>query len=228
MCLFHFHLHGHHIIPLIGGATALVGDPSGRATEREPAEEEKTRSSAESLTAAVSHFFARALEYAQSRIVLKPNRFIEIRPKNNAKWHREMTMMDFLRDVGVHARVNTMLNKESRHRSHSAYHRAECAAKQIPKGPPPPIAFGLTTPLLTTAAGVKFGKSAGNAVWLDPELTSIFNFYQYFVRTADTEVEKYLKLLTLMSWQDINDTMEAHKLQPEQRIAQRRLASELN
>jgi tyrosyl-tRNA synthetase len=76
----------------------------------------------------------------------------------------------------------------------------------------PPRAYGLTTPLLTTATGVKFGKTAGNAVWLDPQLTSVFNFYQYFVRTSDAEVESYLKLFTLLSWTEINETMESHRV----------------
>ncbi|KAF8210312.1 hypothetical protein K438DRAFT_1959597 [Mycena galopus ATCC 62051] len=277
MCLLHFHVRGHHVIPLIGGATGLIGDPSGRTTERELAETDTTKSNATALVKSVERFFKRALQYADDRIVLAPDRMIEIRPKNNLAWHQPMSMMDFLRTVGVHSRINTMLNKESVRtrlqsnagmsfteftyqllQAYDFYHlhkhfkcsvqiggsdqwgnilagislidridppaAAASDASTKPKGNPPPRAYGLTTPLLTTATGVKFGKTAGNAVWLDPTLTSVFNFYQYFVRTSDAEVESYLKLLTLLSWTEISETMESHRLQPDQRIAQRRLA----
>ncbi|KAJ7045554.1 hypothetical protein C8F04DRAFT_940484 [Mycena alexandri] len=269
MCLLHFHVRGHHIIPLIGGATGLIGDPSGRTTERELAETETTAENTSALVNSVELFFKRALLYAEDRIVLPPERLTDIRAKNNLEWHRNMTMMDFLRTVGVHSRINTMLNKESvRTRLQSKqgisfteftyqllqaydfyhlYKNFRCAVQvggsdqwgnilagisligrtEAQNIDDAPTAFGLTTPLLTTAAGVKFGKTAGNAVWLDPSLTSVFNFYQYFVKTSDAEVESYLKLLTLLSWTEISETMQSHKLQPDQRIAQRRLASEL-
>ncbi|KAJ6593938.1 hypothetical protein B0H19DRAFT_891595, partial [Mycena capillaripes] len=269
MCLLHFHVRGHHIIPLIGGATGLIGDPSGRTTERELAETEATASNTTALVESVERFFKRALLYADDRIELAQGRLMDIRAKNNLSWHRDMTMMDFLRTVGVHSRINTMLNKESVRtrlqskqgmsfteftyqllQAYDFYHLHKHFSCTIQLGGSdqwgnilagislisrvdgqqlnaPPTTFGLTTPLLTTATGVKFGKTAGNAVWLDPELTSVFNFYQYFVRTSDAEVESYLKLFTLLSWTEINETMESHKLQPDQRIAQRRLASEL-
>ncbi|KAJ7462346.1 hypothetical protein B0H11DRAFT_2285666 [Mycena galericulata] len=260
MCLFHFHVRGHNVIPLIGGATGLIGDPSGRTTERELADIAITAKNTESLAESVERFFARALTYADDRIILAQDRFKPIRALNNIEWHRDMSMMDFLRTVGVHSRVNTMLNKESVrtrlasrqggitfteftyqllqaydfHHLHNHFGGATSSpalpsSTVSPAAPPTPspTAFGLTTPLLTSATGVKFGKTAGNAVWLDPSLTSVFNFYQYFVKTADAEVESYLKLLTLMSWTEISYTMEAHNREPNQRIAQRRLASEL-
>jgi len=88
-------------------------------------------------------------------------------------------------------------------------------------------AFGLTIPLLTTASGEKFGKSAGNAVWLDNNLTSVFDFYQFFLRVADTDASKYLKLLTFRSVEEIDALMVEHERHPEKRIAQRMLASEV-
>ncbi|KAJ7188195.1 hypothetical protein C8R46DRAFT_1053978 [Mycena filopes] len=269
MCLLHFHVRGHRIIPLIGGATGLIGDPSGRTTERDLAETETTAENTTALVNSVELFFKRALLYADDRIVLAPERLVDIRAKNNIDWHRNMTMMDFLRTVGVHSRINTMLNKESVRtrlqskqgisfteftyqllQAYDFYHLHKNFRCSVQVGgsdqwgnilagislisrieaeniDDPPTAFGLTTPLLTTAAGVKFGKTAGNAVWLDPSLTSVFNFYQYFVKTSDAEVESYLKLLTLLSWTEISETMESHRRQPDQRIAQRRLASEL-
>ncbi|KAJ7647297.1 hypothetical protein FB45DRAFT_892983, partial [Roridomyces roridus] len=269
MCLLHFHIRGHTIIPLIGGATGLIGDPSGRTTERDLAEAETTSHNTTSLVDSVERFFSRALTYADQRIVLPKERFQPIRAKNNIDWHRDMSMMEFLRTVGVHARVNTMLNKDTvrtrlatkqgisfteftyqllqAYDFHHLFKHFNCTIQvggsdqwgnilggialinRIDGRPAEavPAAFGLTTPLLTTASGVKFGKSAGNAVWLDPSLTSVFNFYQYFIRTADADVERYLKLLTLMSWGEISETMKVHQAEPGQRIAQRRLASEL-
>ncbi|KAJ7497332.1 tyrosine-tRNA ligase [Mycena latifolia] len=269
MCLLHFHVRGHHIIPLIGGATGLIGDPSGRSTERDPAETETTAQNTAALVESVTQFFKRASLYADERIVLDKDKIQEIHVQNNIEWHQNVSMMDFLRNVGVYSRVNTMLNRESvrtrlesQHgisfteftyqllQAYDFYHLHQRFGCSIQVGgsdqwgnilggislinrinarnpDAPPAAFGLTTPLLTSSTGVKFGKSAGNAVWLDPELTSVFNFYQYFVKTPDTEVESYLKLMTLLSWTEISDIMSAHKLQPHQRIAQRRLASEL-
>ncbi|KAJ6586961.1 hypothetical protein DFH09DRAFT_1308046 [Mycena vulgaris] len=269
MCLLHFHVRGHRIIPLIGGATGLIGDPSGRSTEREPAETETTAQNTVALIGSVDLFFKRAFLYADDRIILDRERCQDVHVHNNVDWHKDMSMMDFLRNVGVHSRVNTMLNKdsvrtrlESRQgisfteftyqllQAYDFYHLHKqfgCSVQiggsdqwgnivagislinRINARDPdaPPTAFGLTTPLLTSATGVKFGKTAGNAVWLDPNLTSVFSFYQYFVKTPDTDVESLLKLLTLMSWTEISETMQAHNLQPNQRIAQRRLASEL-
>ncbi|KAJ6625608.1 hypothetical protein B0H10DRAFT_1782616 [Mycena sp. CBHHK59/15] len=269
MCLLHFQVRGHQIIPLIGGATGLIGDPSGRSTEREPAETEQIEKNTVALSQSVELFFKRAFIYADDRIVLDKGTYPDVRAKNNIEWHKNMTMMDFLRNVGVHSRINTMLNKESvrtrlesKHgisftefsyqllQAYDFYHLHKHFGCNIQVGGSDQwgnilggialinridaqdrggiaSVFGLTTPLLTSASGVKFGKTAGNAVWLDPQMTSVFNFYQYFVKTTDAEVESFLKLLTLMSWSEIHTTMEAHMAQPNQRIAQRRLAAEV-
>ncbi|KAF9971710.1 tyrosyl-tRNA synthetase [Actinomortierella ambigua] len=90
----------------------------------------------------------------------------------------------------------------------------------------PAQAFGLTIPLLTTSTGEKFGKSAGNAVWLDERMTSLFDFYQFFVKTTDADVGRYLHYFTLLSPNDIQDIMRRHELEPEKRIAQHTLAKE--
>nr|GAT56318.1 predicted protein [Mycena chlorophos] len=253
----------------IGGATGLIGDPSGRTTERELAEEQTTLRNTNSLVAHVETFFQRALIYAADRVPLSEDRFAPIRVFNNVEWHRDLTMMGFLRTVGLHSRVNTMLGRESVRarleskqgisfteftyqllQAYDFYHLNKELGCSIQVGgsdqwgnilsgisligrinashpEDPPSAFGITTPLLTTATGAKFGKSAGNAVWMDPQLTSVFNFYQYFVKVPDADVENYMKLLTLMSRDEIDQVMSTHRASPEQRIAQRRLASEL-
>ncbi|THV02327.1 hypothetical protein K435DRAFT_653336, partial [Dendrothele bispora CBS 962.96] len=264
MSLLHFQLHGHTIISLMGGATGLVGDPSGRKTEREPADVQQVEGNVNSISAAVQKFFSRALPYAQSRMTteIAP----EIKPpvlQSNITWHKDFGMLEFLRTVGIHARVNTMISRDSvRTRLDSsaglsfteftyqllqAYdffhlnHHFGCTVQVGGSDQWGNIiaglelinrsasldakAFGITTPLLTTASGEKFGKSAGNAVWLDANLTSIFDFYQYFLKVEDSDVENYLKLFTLLPIPRIQEVMQGH--QAKKRIAQRTLAAEV-
>ncbi|KAF7361859.1 Tyrosine--tRNA ligase [Mycena venus] len=270
MCLLHFHVRGHHVIPpcALEVQPVSLATPRAAPQNRELAETETTASNTDALVKSVERFFKRALLYADDRIVLSPDRMIDIRAKNNIAWHRDMSMMTFFahrrrpQPDKHHAQQGEsnagMSFTEFTYQLLQAYdfyhlHKHFACSVQVggsdqwgnilagislidrigghthanPTANTPPRAYGLTTPLLTTATGVKFGKTAGNAVWLDPALTSVFNFYQYFVRTSDAEVESYLKLFTLLSWTEINETMESHKLQPDQRIAQRRLASEL-
>ncbi|KAK0212645.1 hypothetical protein DFS33DRAFT_1247892 [Desarmillaria ectypa] len=269
MCLLHFELRNHNAIPLIGGATGLVGDPSGRLTERSPADVGLVHGNVLALSRGITRFFRGAFEYAGNRLPggFRPMRD-EVHVKSNLEWYENFGILEFLQRVGVNARVNTMLNRESvraRLESHQGMSFTEftyqllqaydfyylhkhygctiqvggsdqwgnivTGVELISRLNPPSDTvlepFGVTTPLLTTASGEKFGKSAGNAVWLDPTLTSVFDFYQYFVKVEDTDVEKYLKLFTLLSLSEIHDIVEAHKLQPEKRSAQRRLAAEV-
>ncbi|TFK75399.1 tyrosyl-tRNA synthetase [Pluteus cervinus] len=271
MCLLHFQVRGHRIIPLIGGATGLIGDPSGRLVERQLADRKEVEANVVSLSASLDKFFQHALLYAKSRVKEDLN---DVQPPSitsNLIWHKSISMLDFLRTVGVHARINTMLNRESVRarlssqqglsfteftyqllQAYDFYHlnRSHGCTIQIggsdqwgnilaglelisrsnpdqDAGNKPPEAFGITTPLLTTASGDKFGKSAGNAIWLDPILTSVFDFYQYFIRVADADVERYLNLFTLAPEDVIQEIMAEHNKQPEKRIAQRKLAAEV-
>ncbi|TFK44730.1 hypothetical protein BDQ12DRAFT_673472 [Crucibulum laeve] len=272
MTLLHFQIRGHQIIPLIGGATGRIGDPSGRILERQLADVKQVEDNVISLTKSIQNFFKRALVYADAR--LEKNEVICTEPAvtSNLEWHQSFNMLDFLQIVGVHARVNTMLNRESvrarlnaQHglsfteftyqllQAYDFYHlhkHFNCSIQVggsdqwgnilaglelIGRLDQPSAkeetehaqAYGITTPLLTTATGEKFGKSAGNAVWLDPNLTSVFDFYQYFMKVADADVEKYMKLFTLLSWSQIQDILQVHSQSPEKRIAQRRLAAEV-
>ncbi|KAF8829199.1 hypothetical protein HHX47_DHR3000585 [Lentinula edodes] len=269
MCLLHFQLHGHTIIPLIGGATGLIGDPSGRKTERGPANAAQIERNVGLLSESIKSFFRSGLLYAKSRLPSASDITSDPEVKSNLEWHQNFTMLEFLRVVGVHARVNTMLNKESvRTRLDSsagisfteftyqllqAYdfyhlHSAFGCTVQIggsdqwgnivaglelinrlnpSKSSEDQKAFGITTPLLTTASGEKFGKSAGNAIWLDPKLTSVFDLYQYFLKVEDADVEKYLKIFTFLPLSEIQMVMEVHKSEPDKRTAQRRLAAEV-
>ncbi|KAF8810667.1 hypothetical protein BYT27DRAFT_7253498 [Phlegmacium glaucopus] len=273
MCLLHFQLHGHTIIPLIGGATGRVGDPSGRLVERQLADTSQVDSNVVNLTSSIQTFFRRALLYASSRFRFPCNNSTLTEPSvlNNLEWHKSFTLLDFLQRVGVNARVNSMMNRESvrarlssqqgisfteftyqllqAYDFHHLYKHHGCSIQiggsdqwgnivagleLISRLEPPsshdqsaPEAYGITTPLLTTSSGEKFGKSAGNAIWLEPSLTSIFDFYQYFLKVTDADVEIYLKLFTLMSLNDIEKVLAAHVTAPEKRRAQHRLAAEV-
>ncbi|KAJ4483383.1 hypothetical protein J3R30DRAFT_3283961 [Lentinula aciculospora] len=269
MCLLHFQLRGHSIIPLIGGATGLVGDPSGRKAERQLADVAQVERNVSLLSQSIRNFFRCGLLYAKTRLSSFSDITSDPEVKSNLDWHKNFTMLEFLRIVGVHARVNTMLSKESvkirlessagisftefTYQLLQAYdfyhlHSAFGCTVQIggsdqwgnivaglefinrlnpSKSSQDQKAFGITTPLLTTASGEKFGKSAGNAIWLDPQLTSVFDFYQYFFKVEDADVEKYLKIFTLLPLSDIETMMKVHKSQPDKRIAQRRLAAEV-
>ena len=220
LCLFHFRSQGHTIIPLIGGATGRIGDPSGRNTERQLADIQHIQDNVSSLSESIRRFFTRASSYASRR---RPNIHLSaLSPPNilsNLEWHQRFTMLDFLRTVGVHARISAMIGRESvkarlnsqqgisfteftyqllqaydfyhLHKHHGCSIQIggsdqwgnivaglELIAKTTASGEESPNVFGITTPLLTTSTGEKFGKSAGNAVWLDSGLTSIFDFYQ--------------------------------------------------
>ncbi|EIN11684.1 hypothetical protein PUNSTDRAFT_62081 [Punctularia strigosozonata HHB-11173 SS5] len=286
MCLLHFQIHGHRIISLIGGATGLVGDPSGRIIERQLARTSAIEGNVSKLTSGIEKFFEKALKYASSRTRVDPKECTKPEILNNLTWHKDMSMLRFLREVGSVNRVNTMLARESvqtRMNSASGLTFTEFTYQLLQAydfyelrrqvgcriqiggsdqwgnivagidlinrlGPPnekmdpslqtsegaspqtdtTPRAYGITTPLLTTANGEKFGKSAGNAVWLDKEKTSPFDFYQFWLRTADADVERYLKLFTLLPLTRIEDVMAEQRAHPQKRPAQQLLAREVS
>lgn len=273
MVLLHFQVRGHFVIPLIGGATGLVGDPSGRTEERVPVDPAKTEYAAMKLEKTLNKFFEHGDLYAHSR--LPPSLKTVHKPMvvDNKEWLQHLGLLDFLRTAGVHIRLNTMLARESvRSRMESQkgasfteftyqllqaydffwlYKNRDCTIQvggsdqwgNILAGleminrenmcPSPSSklveekGFGFTTPLLTTTSGQKFGKSAGNAIWLEENMTSVFDFYQFFLQTADADVEKQLRMLTLLSVYDIGDVMRRHWANPEKRIAQHLLADEV-
>ncbi|OCH92292.1 tyrosyl-tRNA synthetase [Obba rivulosa] len=269
LCLLHFQLYGHRIIPLIGGATGLIGDPSGRNTERPLSSEDDVRSNVEELSKGVKRFFERALSYAQKRLGDAAADITDPDVRNNLNWFKDLGFLEFLRTVGIHSRVNAMLARDSvrtRLESQSGisfteftyqlmqaydfymlHKHADCsiqiggsdqwgniiagldlinrmnpsAGESTEKG------FGIVTPLLTTATGEKFGKSAGNAVSLDERITNVFDFYQFFLRTSDADVARYLKMFTLLPVAEIDAVNEAHRERPEARSAQHLLAEEV-
>ncbi|KAL7270516.1 tyrosyl-tRNA synthetase [Rhizina undulata] len=269
MNLLHFYLNGHRSIALIGKATASVGDPSGRATERDSIEARRLKNSFDSLWKQIDGFFESGEKYAVARGYAKGG-FGRRELVTNGEWLGDLGLVEFLNVVGRHVRVSQMLARDSvKGRMESGqginfseftyqllqsydfwhlYHSKNCRLQiggndqfgnitagidlisKLAKPAAPSaqeIAYGLTVPLLTTSSGAKFGKSAGNAVWLDENLTSPFELYQYFVRLPDEVMERYLKMFTLLPLPIISEVVAAHSSAPEKRGAQHLLAKEV-
>ncbi|KAJ2705477.1 tyrosyl-tRNA synthetase, partial [Coemansia sp. IMI 203386] len=284
MGLLHFHLAGHQAIPLVGNATGMIGDPSGRSTERVALGQQTLATNIAGIEAQLERFFRRGTEYAVKRM---PNVDVsglkQITVLHNADWYKEMNILSFLGNVGRYARVGTMMARDSvRSRLQSAsgisftefsyqllqaydfwylYHHHGCRIQlggsdqwgnitagtdlihRMPYQSEGGMdtgtisynnditdaneAFGLTIPLLTTSSGEKFGKSAGNAVWLDENKTSAFDIYQFFVKTTDADVERFLKMFTLLPIPRIDQILQEHRMVPENFLAQKLLAAEV-
>lgn len=247
MMLNHIMKAGHKVILLMGGGTALIGDPSGRDTERELASVEKIQGQCAVMEAGV-----RTLSTGDVTFV------------NNYDWLSKLSALDFMRDVGKHFTVNAMIKKdsvstrmESEHGisytefSYSllqAYdylhlHQAMGADVQIGgsdqwgnliagveliRRTTGDTAYALTMPLIVDkATGKKFGKSMGNAVWLSRHKTTPFQLYQFWLNTSDESVIDYLKLFTFLRLEEVEAIANEHQADPSKRVAQRRLATEV-
>ena len=251
LSLRRFQLAGHRPVPLAGGATGVVGDPSGRSEERNLLDRDSLRAN----VAAIKVQLERLLDFEPG-----PNAATLV---DNADWTEPMSTLEFLRDVGKHVTINQMLAKESvRARVESAngisftefsymllqandfrwlyeHHGVELqmggsdqwgnitAGIDLIRRRLGAAAHGLTWPLLTRADGTKMGKSLGGAVWLDPAKTSPYQFHQFWVQTDDELVARYLQQLSLRPLAEIEDLLERHVRAPEQRLAQRALADEM-
>ena len=251
LALKRFQLAGHRPVLLLGGATGLVGDPSGRDDERSLNQSETVGQWVESLRAQVSRFLD--FDGPAGAIVC-----------NNLDWTQELDVISFLRDIGKHFSVNAMVQRESvkarleREGQGISYtefsymllqamdflelaRREDCLVQiggsdqwgnivsgiDLIRRHMGKEAYALTMPLVTKADGSKFGKTAAGAVWLDSSKTSPYSFYQFWFNSADADVEKFLKLFTFMSQQEIHDLVEHSAEAPEKRIAQRELARQV-
>ncbi|MBR3660304.1 MAG: tyrosine--tRNA ligase [Bacilli bacterium] len=234
---------GHHPILLVGGATGLIGDPRPTA-EREIISYEKVEKNLNGIKKQVEEIFTG----------------LDVEVVNNYDWTKDMSILDFLRDIGKYINVNYMLNKDIISRRLETgitfaeftytllqgydflylYEHKNCIMqvegsdqwgnittgielinKKIGKN-----AYAFTMPLILDSNGEKFGKSAGNALWLDKNKTSSYELYQYLINSSDDKVEEYLKVFTFLTPDMIIDIMEKHKEMPELRLAQKTLASE--
>ncbi|MBN1557934.1 MAG: tyrosine--tRNA ligase [Lentisphaerae bacterium] len=250
MALAHFQRCGHRVVALVGGATGMIGDPSGKSEERRLLSAEDVAHNAEGIRENLSRYLDFEHDTAPAAIV------------NNADWLKDYPFIGFLRDVGKHFRMGTMLGKESvRARLNSEtgmsfaefsyqllqaydflvlFDREQCrlqiggsdqwgnitAGIDLIRKQRGTETFGLTVPLVCDSAGRKFGKSEGNAIYLDPAKTSYYDFYQFFLRTADADVIRFLKIFTFLPTEDIAALETAVRDAPEKRAAQQRLAEE--
>jgi len=251
MLLAQFQRHGHRPIALIGGATAMIGDPSGKSAERNLLDAETIERNLHAIGNQLRQFLD--FDATDNAAVLV----------NNADWIGAFSFVDFLRDVGKHFRLGEMMSKESvRKRLQSeagmsftefsyqllqAYdflhlaRRYDCivqtggddqwgnitAGIDLIRKLDRRTVYGLTSPLLTTATGQKFGKTEAGAVYLDANISSPYEFYQYWVRTDDRDVVKLLKMFTFLQMDQIAELEETLIAAPESRQAQRTLAAEV-
>jgi tyrosyl-tRNA synthetase len=246
MLLVHIARAGHKAIALVGGGTAMIGDPSGKSEERPLASADEITANAERIHAQLSRLF----ESADTGGVMMAN---------NAEWLLKVGAVDFMRDVGKHFSVNYMLAKDSvqsRIETGISYtefsylllqaydylqlfKKHDCtlqvggsdqwgnitAGMELVRRSVGGEAHVLTAPLITTASGKKFGKTEAGAVWLDPAMTSPYQFYQFWINTEDADVGRYLRMFTFLTRAEIEALEVAHGAAPHERAAQRRLAT---
>jgi tyrosyl-tRNA synthetase len=250
LVLRRFQLAGHNPLALVGGATGLVGDPSGKNEERTLNSSDIVAEWVERIRKQVSAF----LDFDNAK---NPARVV-----NNLDWTQSMSAIEFLRDIGKHFSVNQMLARDSVASRLEAggisytefsyqvlqsfdylelYKRYNCTLqlggsdqwgnivagldliRRVEQG----SAHALTVPLLTKADGTKFGKTAGGSVWLDPEMTSPYAFFQYWLNTDDKDVINFLKVFSFKSQEEIATLEINHNENPGLREAHRELAREL-
>ncbi|MCL1909979.1 MAG: tyrosine--tRNA ligase [Kiritimatiellaeota bacterium] len=251
MTLCHYQRAGHDVIALVGGATGLIGDPSGKTAERQMLTEDAVAENIVGIKENLSRFLDFGEGKGKARLV------------NNYDWHREFTFVSFLRDVGRHFRMGAMLGKESvRQRLASdngmsftefcyqtlqgydflhLHEKYGCrlqiggsdqwgnitAGTDLIRRLNGAEAYGMTLPLITDSQGRKFGKSEGNAMYLDSRKTSCYSFYQFFLRSEDADVARYLKAFTFIPLDEIAALEEQVRVAPEKREAQRALAEDV-
>lgn len=250
LTLRRFQQHGHRPIVVVGGATGLIGDPSGKSEERKLLTLETVQKNAEGIKQQLESIFDFSGENGALMV-------------NNYDWTSSMDVVTFLRDIGKHIGVNYMLAKDTiANRLETGisfteftytilqamdfnhlYDHHNCKLQiggsdqwgNITSGlelirkthSEDTKAFGLTIPLVTKADGTKFGKTEGGAVWLDPEKTTPYEFYQFWINTADADVVKYLKFFTFLSHEEIEQLARAVQNEPHLREAQKVLAEEM-
>jgi tyrosyl-tRNA synthetase len=254
MLLKHFQLSGHKPLALVGGATGMIGDPSGKSNERNLLDEATLRHNQEAIKGQLARFLDFTSDAANAAELV-----------NNYDWMKNFSFLDFIRDIGKHITVNYMMSKDSvkkRLSSEAAegmsfteftyqlvqgydflhlYKNKNCTlqmggsdqwgnittgtelVRRIAQGK----AYALTCPLITKADGTKFGKSEGGNIWLDSARTSPYKFYQYWLNTSDIDAEKYIKIFTFLSKEEIEVLTEKHREAPHLRLLQKRLAEEI-
>ena len=254
MLLKHFQTAGHKPLALVGGATGMIGDPSGKSNERNLLDEAALQHNQNAIKGQLSKFLDFESDAANAAEMV-----------NNYDWMKEFSFLDFIRDVGKHITVNYMMAKDSvkkRLTGETAdgmsfteftyqlvqgydflhlYTNKGCTLQmggsdqwgnittgtELIRRKEQGKAYALTCPLITKADGTKFGKSEGGNIWLDAERTSPYKFYQYWLNTSDADAEKYIKIFTFLSKEDIENLIKEHSEAPHLRPLQKRLAEEV-
>ena len=252
--LRHFQLAGHCPIALVGGATGMVGDPSGKSDERNLLDEETLNKNVAGIKAQLERF-----------INFNDGSENEAQLVNNYDWMKEISIIDFIRDTGKHITVNYMMAKESvkkRLSSESSvgmsfteftyqlfqgydfyhlYKEKNCVLQmggsdqwgnittgtELVRRKARGKAYAITCPLITKADGTKFGKSTDGNIWLDAKRTSPYKYYQYWLNTSDVDAEKYIKIFTFLDQETIIALIAKHNEAPHQRLLQKKIGEEV-
>jgi tyrosyl-tRNA synthetase len=253
MMLKHFQIAGHKPIVVLGGATGMVGDPSGKSKERNLLNEKTLRHNEKCIKNQIDQF----LDFSGN----KKNKAYVL---NNYDWTKDITFLEFVRDIGKHLTVNYMMSKDSVKKRLGKeaetgegmsftefsyqllqgfdflhlYNEYNCKIQmggsdqwgnittgtELIRRKTGGEAFAVTCPLITKADGGKFGKTETGNIWLDPEKTSPYKFYQFWLNASDKDSEKYIKIFTTLSQKEIESLIKQHNENPYLRILQKKLA----
>lgn len=252
LLLLHLQRAGHKPIALVGGATGMVGDPSGKSEERNLLDEDTLQRNIRGIRAQLEKYLDFTPGTPQSAEIA-----------NNYDWFKGLGFIDFLRDVGKHITVNYMMSKDSVRKRiegetgisytefsyqlmqgydfYWLYAHKGCRLQmggsdqwgnivtgtELIRRKAGGEAFAFTCPLITKADGGKFGKTEKGNVWLDPEKTSPYQFYQFWLNAADQDAEKWIRIFTLMPKAEIDSVIASHQKEPGARQLQKRLAREV-
>ncbi|WP_298238602.1 tyrosine--tRNA ligase [uncultured Algibacter sp.] len=255
MLLAHYQRCGHKPVALVGGATGMIGDPSGKSNERNLLDEKTLRHNQEAIKNQLAHFLDFESNSENAAVLV-----------NNYDWMKDFSFLEFIRDVGKHITVNYMMAKDSVKNRISAEETSEgmsfteftyqlvqgydflhlykannCTIQmggsdqwgnittgtELIRRIGGGKGFAITCPLITKSDGSKFGKSEGGNVWLDANRTSPYKFYQYWLNSSDEDAEKYIKIFTFLNEEAINSLIKEHAEAPHLRVLQKRLAEEL-
>nr|WP_320050141.1 tyrosine--tRNA ligase [uncultured Desulfuromonas sp.] len=254
MMLKHFQLAGHKPIALVGGATGMIGDPSGKSAERNLLDEKTLRHNEECIKAQLARFLDFESEAPNAAELV-----------NNYDWMKEFSFLEFIRDIGKHITVNYMMAKDSVKKRLGEeskvglsfteftyqlvqgtdflhlYREKGCRLQmggsdqwgnittgtELIRRKEGGEAFALTCPLITKADGGKFGKTESGNVWLDAKLTTPYKFYQFWLNVSDSDAEKYIKIFTLLTKDEVASLVKEQEAAPHERPLQKRLAREV-
>ncbi len=256
MVLAHFQRCGHKPFALIGGATGMIGDPSGKSKERNALNDASLQKNLAGIKKQLSKFLDFDSDAKNAAELV-----------NNYDWMKDFSFLEFIRDVGKHITVNYMMAKDSVKKRFDPEADSQAGMSflefsyqlvqgydflhlyktkgitlqmggsdqwgnittgtelmrrmNVGKG------YAMTSPLITKTDGTKFGKSEGGNVWLDPERTSPYKFYQYWLNNTDEDAENFIKIFTFLSKEEVESLIEEHRKAPHLRLLQKRLAEEI-